>query len=445
MGDIKWTNTTVSLSELEPWQRNPRQITKEQAARLVESFSDFGQVEPIAVGPKQNGKYPVYNGHQRLSVLGAKYGWDYQVEVRVSSRPLTEKEREKLTVYLHKGAAGEWNFDALANGFEVDELIEWGFRPEELGLDKDFGTEKPEDAGAQIDKVEELREKWDVKTGQLWQLGQHRLICGDCTDRAVVEKVMAGEKASLCFTSPPYWVGKSYETQDTVEAIDSFIGNVSLMINYAVKKDKSRIVINTGTGFTTSFDKRKKRQVLLLIDKWTNSLYDLGWNLRHIRYWIKEGQLLSTSPKTDLIDQHCEFIATFENDSGEDIKFNDWIDENIGLLATFYNTSGTTRGQERTGKRWALRAYWDDIKGNANDNNHCAAFPLELVERHLALYTQTDELVYEPFSGSGTTIISCERFKRQCRAIEISQAYVAVALQRFYDTTGIMPQLISNT
>lgn len=143
MGDIKWTNTTVSLSELEPWQRNPRQITKEQAARLVESFSDFGQVEPIAVGPKQNGKYPVYNGHQRLSVLGAKYGWDYQVEVRVSSRPLTEKEREKLTIYLHKGAAGEWNFDALANGFEVDELIEWGFRPDELGLD--FGMEKPDE------------------------------------------------------------------------------------------------------------------------------------------------------------------------------------------------------------------------------------------------------------------------------------------------------------
>ena len=253
---------------------------------------------------------------------------------------------------------------------------------------------------------------------------------------------MGGEKASLCFTSPPYWVGKSYETQNSVEAIDEFINRVSLMLNYAVKKDKSRIVINTSTGFTTSFDKRKKRQVLLLIDKWTNALYELGWNLRHVRHWIKEGQLLSTAPKSDLIDQHCEFIGTFENDTGEDIKFDDWIDENIGLLGTFYNASGTTRGQERTGKKWALRAYWDDIKGNANDNNHCAAFPLELVERHLALYTQNNELVYEPFSGSGTTIIGCERFKRQCRAVEISPAYVAVAIQRWVDVTGGTPELV---
>jgi DNA modification methylase len=135
-------------------------------------------------------------------------------------------------------------------------------------------------------------------------------------------------------------------------------------------------------------------------------------------------------------------LGTYENDDGEDIVFDDWIDENIGLLGTFYNTSGTTRGQERTGKKWALRAYWDDIKGNANDNNHCAAFPLELVERHLALYTKPDEVVYEPFSGSGTTIISCERFRRKCRAIELDPGYCAVAIQRWVDVTGGVPELL---
>jgi len=127
---ITWTAGRRKLKDLKPWERNPRQITKEQARRLAESFDEFGQVETIAISPTDD----VYNGHQRLAVLMEKHGGDYEVEVRVSSRPLTEKEREKLTVYLHKGAAGEWNFDALANGFEVDELIEWGFRPEELGI-----------------------------------------------------------------------------------------------------------------------------------------------------------------------------------------------------------------------------------------------------------------------------------------------------------------------
>mgnify|MGYP007100067166 CR=1 FL=1 len=131
---ITWTNETRQLKQLIPWQRNPRQIKTDQAKRLAESFEQFGQVETIAISPTNE----VYNGHARLNVLNAKHGGDYVVEVRVSSRPLTEKEREKLTIFLHKGAAGEFNFDILANEFEVDELIEWGFSPEELGIVPDF-------------------------------------------------------------------------------------------------------------------------------------------------------------------------------------------------------------------------------------------------------------------------------------------------------------------
>ena len=125
---ISWSNETRKLSELEPWARNPRQINKRQAERLVESFDQFGQVETIAIGPQNQ----IYNGHQRLNVLKEKYGEDYEVEVRVASRALTEKEREKLTVFLHKGAAGDWDFDVLANEFELPDLVEWGFTEYEL-------------------------------------------------------------------------------------------------------------------------------------------------------------------------------------------------------------------------------------------------------------------------------------------------------------------------
>src|SRR5512139_4143682 len=127
---ITWTNERRKLSDLIPWPRNPRQIKTDQAKRLVESFDEFGQVETIAIGPGNE----VYNGHQRLNVLAQKYGKDYEVEVRVSSRLLSEKEREKLTIFLHKGAAGDWDFDALANEFELDDLLEWGFRQYELGI-----------------------------------------------------------------------------------------------------------------------------------------------------------------------------------------------------------------------------------------------------------------------------------------------------------------------
>ena len=167
MSKITWTNEKRKLGELTPWPRNPRQIKTDQAKRLAQSFEEFGQVETIAIGP-DNG---VYNGHQRLNVLMDKHGADYEVEVRVSSRALTEKEREKLTVFLHKGAAGEWNFDTLANEFELDELLEWGFDKKELDIDL-WAGDAPEDVEPQIDKAEELREKWGVVTGQMWGLGK---------------------------------------------------------------------------------------------------------------------------------------------------------------------------------------------------------------------------------------------------------------------------------
>lgn len=330
----------------------------------------------------------------------------------------------------------------LAAGIDLNAL---GFTPEELNdlLDA-LGDKKISDTESKSDQAEQLQKEWGTEYGQVWKLGDHRIICGDCTKVQDAKKLMGNEQATLCFTSPPYWVGKSYETQKSVAEIEKFIFDVACVIAAVVQKDYSRIVINTGTGFTTSFDKKNKRQVLLLIDKWTNVFFGLGWNLRHIRHWIKEGQLMSVSPKTDLIDQHCEFLGTFENGGGRDMEFNDVIHgEDINLIEVFFNREGEQRGQFKTGKEWALRSYWNDIRGNANSNNHEAAFPSELVLRHLMLYTKQDEIVFEPFSGSGTTLISCETLKRKCRAMEISPAYVAVTLQRYFDATNIRGELIS--
>lgn len=125
---ITWTTERRKLSDLIPWPRNPRKINDAQGKRLAESFDEFGQVETIAIAP--NGD--VLNGHQRLKVLAAQHGKDYTVDVRVASRPLTEKEREKLTVYLHKGAAGEFDMDFLLAEFDMGELVEWGFEQSEL-------------------------------------------------------------------------------------------------------------------------------------------------------------------------------------------------------------------------------------------------------------------------------------------------------------------------
>jgi hypothetical protein len=336
----------------------------------------------------------------------------------VASRALTEKEREKLTVFLHKGAAGDWNFDVLANEFELDDLLEWGFEKPELDLDL-WAPEPPEDVEPQIDKAEELREKWGVKSGDLWKLGEHRLICGDCTDKAVVERVMGGEKAAITMTSPPYWVGKDYETQNSKQEIIDFISSVADGINVAMRRDNARIVINTGTGSRRAVEgDNAPAETWLLLSWWIDALGDNGWIMRHCRIWSKSGGLPAIiSPQADVVDQHWEFIATF------------------------YDPKQKQRGQNRVSEKWPQQGVWE-FQGKMTFDGHKAAFPLELPSRIIELYAINDESVYEPFLGSGTTLIACERLGRKCRAVEISPAYVAVAIQRWVDVTGKEPELL---
>lgn len=117
----------VRLRDLQPWPRNPRRISDQQKARLLESFDAFGQVDVLAIGPAVNGLHPVYNGHQRLSTLVEKHGLDFEVDARISSRALTEKERERLTIYLHRGATGEFDIELLTEfAFDPSELDSWG-------------------------------------------------------------------------------------------------------------------------------------------------------------------------------------------------------------------------------------------------------------------------------------------------------------------------------
>ena len=119
---IKWTNTTIKLSQLKPWEQNPRQSTKAQAKRILQSMADFGQVHTVAISPDGE----VYDGHQRLSALLAVYGADYELDARQSSRPLTDYERRGLVLALHATAAGEWDWDTLAD-WDLPSLLPDGF------------------------------------------------------------------------------------------------------------------------------------------------------------------------------------------------------------------------------------------------------------------------------------------------------------------------------
>lgn len=131
MTDITWTNDTRKLSDLVPWEHNPKRMTKKQAEGLRLSIERFGFAVPFLVSPDGD----IYDGHQRQALMGAirEYGPNATVDVRVSSRPLTDDERRELVVRLKQNQAG-WDFDMLPNLYEREELIEWGFDEAELGM-----------------------------------------------------------------------------------------------------------------------------------------------------------------------------------------------------------------------------------------------------------------------------------------------------------------------
>lgn len=149
MSSLHWTNSKRKLSDLTPWPRNPRGIDEAQATLLIKSWDTFNQVDPLAIGPDNQ----LYDGHQRKDVLSAieRYGPDYEVAVRVSSRPLTEGEREKLAVIREKGS-GDWDWDLLAD-FDKGDLLDWGFDEGEFPESID-DVEFPEYDESVADEVE---------------------------------------------------------------------------------------------------------------------------------------------------------------------------------------------------------------------------------------------------------------------------------------------------
>lgn len=442
---------------LKPDPRNARRHPERNQQLIRESLSEVGPFRSIAVDG--DGVIRAGNGvFEQAQALGLQVRVvDARADelIAVRRKDLKGERAERAALYDNRAAElAEWDPDVLREiAANQSELLRGLF--DEAELDDLFSASErepeqdPTNVSALLDQAAALQKKWKTAPGQIWETASrtvrgraHRLMCGDSAKGEHVARLMDGTQAALGFTSPPYWVGKEYEREKSVEEIDALVRGVCAAYSTAVRKDESRIVINTGMGFTTSFSKRKKRQVMLLLDKWTNALFELGWNLRHVRHWIKEGQLAATSPKTDLIDQHCEFLGTYEADAGKPLKFTDTLDDDdVKLLATFYNASGRSRGMQRTGRTWALRSYWDDIRGEATQHGHTASFPLQLPARHLMLYTHAGESVLDLFAGSGTTIVAAELLGRLGFAMELSPEYCAVSLERLKGL-GLAPHLV---
>jgi len=311
---------------------------------------------------------------------------DFEIDVRVPDRELSIDEARELNVRLNKNA-GQWDFDILANNFELDDLLEWGFDKGELDLDL-WAEDAPEDVEPQIDKAEELRVKWGVETGQLWQLGEHRLVCGDCTDKAVVERLLGNEKVNALFTDPPY--GIDYDPQFLAEIAERHNKRLS-STNKVINDDGS-----LDLSFLFEFENRMIWGFPYIYDP--NST---GWIV-----WDKQPGVEKRGIVTPI-----EVASTTMRKGFDMIRV---------MWGGFYRAAGEDKQPHPTQK------------------------PLGVYMPFIESWTKVGDVIYDPFTGSAPVLICCERLGRKCRAVEISPAYVAVAIQRWVDVTGQEPVLLAN-
>jgi DNA modification methylase len=280
-----------------------------------------------------------------------------------------------------------------------------------------YQTNEGKDTDPQIDKAEELRVKWGVESGQLWEMGEHRLICGDCTNSVVVDQVIQNGKSAITFTSPPYNAGVSSKLSGNTSIDDNFYKN-EYNDNKSINEYLELLKLSSLQSLKVS-DYVFVNIQLLAGNKiaFINYLSYFVDKLADIAIWDK--QRAAPQQAQRVMDSRFEFIVILSHSATRAIGTREFR----GMVHNVY-TGNPQRHNEYA-------------------SSHAATFPIEFPQHFIQTFTNTGEVIYEPFSGSGTTIIACENLGRKCRAIEISPGYVAVALERWHQHTGKTPVLIA--
>jgi DNA modification methylase len=418
----------ATLRELTPNERNPRRMSDAQSSALRKSLLEFGPLDGFVFNRRSK---RLVGGHQRKGILAA----DSPVVIldqiakpnaqgtiacgyvqadngeRITYREVDWPEaKEKAAMLAANKHSGQWNEDALAQ--LLAELETEGFDRELTGFDdKELAklltkVETDADAEPQIDKADELRKKWKVARGQIWELGDHRLMCGDSTDKDDVELLEL--QAHLMVTDPPY--GVEYDANWRNEA-DRANG----------KPYGARAI-----GKVNNDDKMDWSAA------WTLFPGDVAYVWHAGRHASEVQQSLQRSG----FEIRCQLI---------------WAKSNFAISRGDYHWKhepcwyAVRKG--KTGHWSGDRSQvtlWEIDKPVKSETGHSTQKPIECMARPIRNNTKPGEEVYEPFSGSGTTIIACEQLGRKCRAIEIDPGYVAVAIQRWADATGKTPVLLQN-
>lgn len=382
---------SVNISVIKPNEENPRFITDQKFKKLVKSIKEFPQmleVRPLVVDEN----FMVLGGNMRLKAL--KSAGVFEVPIQ-QVKGWTDDQKKEFIIKDNIGY-GEWDWDIVANDWDIQKLKDWGmdlpdFPDTELDAEEDDYTE-PDDLQV------------DVVLGDLIQIGDHRLLCGDSTDADQVAKLMDGEKADISFTSPPYNAGKSEKLSGNTHTDDN---KYNLYNDNQSKDDYLKLLIdftNNSLMFSNylvcNIQSLAGNKIAII-----EYLYNFKDNFIDVAIWDKEHAAPAMAENVFNSVWEYMFFLTLEKNPSRAIP-------NANFRG---NTPNIYRGKPN--------------RNNKFSNYHAATFPIDLPEWVLN-FTNKNDSVLDLFLGSGTTMVASHQLKRKCYGMELDPKYCQVIIDR---------------
>lgn len=426
----------LPIGDLKPSAYNPRKWDDKAMADLKRSIERFGAVDPIIANSASNRRNVIIGGHFRLAAL-KELGYQKVPAVYVNI-PDIEREKE-LNIRLNKNT-GEFDFKLLAD-FDESFLADVGFSSEEL--DNIFEMdETPE----QFDLAKELKKldikKIEIQKGDVWQLGNSKLGCGDSTIETDFAKLMNDEKADMCLTDPPYILDYLRGKKKNGKAITGF----------GAKRDRRYLETDVlPDNFTELWMNNVAKAAkpdfsIICYENWKNIRTIWGemekhWKVRNMIVWHLPNRVQGFSAKYKFFNKHDIAVVGSSNN----FAIPNLEPEKDILLQNEYETAlyaSSGKPQWEGYKKGKKICPTDFIEFNAADEKSSGqgiifgTKPLEILIPYIKVLTKRNDLIIEPFGGSGSTLIAATKMQRRCFLMEKSPIYAEVIRRRWEKLTG---------
>lgn len=418
------------LDRLRAYARNPRTHSDAQVAQIAASIVEFGWTNPVLVA----GDGTVIAGHGRLDAA-RRLGLS-MVPVLVLDH-LSEAQRRAYVIADNKLALNAgWNDELLAA--ELHALNGEGFNLELTGFDETeldrLMAPLDDEAGAGGDATDAADEAPEPprnpvsRSGDLWRMGEHRLLCGDSTDGAAIARLMESERAALLFTSPPYGNQRNYTTGG-IGDWEALMRGVFGRLDEVMAQD-GQVLVNLGMI-------HRDNEWQPYWNGWLDWMRASGWRRFGFYVWDQGPGL--PGDWNGRLAPAFELLFHFNRQTRKPNKIVP-----CKWAGHINDSHGGMRGKDGTVGEWTHAGQGvqetripDNVlritrhKARGIETEHPAVFPVALPEFVMNTYCDQNDIVFEPFAGSGTTLVAGERAGRRVRAIELAPEYVDVALLRW--------------